>query len=439
MNESISLTKNIVKDLNTNHAVVMLGGKFAILLETINPATGLDEIQFSRVGDIRNLYRNKKIATMVNDKIKMINPADIWLDHKDRRQFKGIVFTPLEPPDGYYNLWRGFAVEPKKGNCKLYKDHIFQNICSSEEEHFEWLTDWMADAVQNPAERPGTAVVLRGPQGTGKGVFATQFGKIYGSHFVHISGQHRLTGKFNNHLKMGLLVFVDEGFWAGDRRDAGTLKAMITEETLLIEPKFQDAVPLRNHLRVIMASNNDWVIPADLEERRFFVLDVCDQCRMDTTYFGAIVKEMENGGRAALLYELLERSIGSNLREIPRTQALYDQMVTSMGSLKKWWLSCLYASKITSDNDEWPSKLSAQDTYDTYITHCSKEKLRHPVTYAHFFRKLHRLCPGIVRRRPGSGSNREYFLYLPHLEQVRKAFEDRIRIVINWDEDQVPF
>jgi hypothetical protein len=321
----------IINKLNKDHAAVMLGGKFTILTEMINPATGYPEIQFSTVTDIRNLYRNKKIKKIFDDKVKLINPADVWLDHPGRRQYRGIVFTLNEPPNGYFNLWKDFAVTPKQGDCSLYLELIHDVICNSDEYHFVWLMDWMADSVQNPGgPRPGTAVVLRGLQGTGKGVFATNFGKIFGSHFVHISGQHRLTGKFNNHLKMALMVFVDEGFSAGDPRDRGTLKAIITEEYMLVEPKFQDSFPLKNHMRVIIASNNDWVIPADLEERRFFVLDVSDKRRVNTEYFGKIVRQMDSGGRQALLYDLLNREITSSFEKSP------EHKPYSIKSLKLW-------------------------------------------------------------------------------------------------------
>jgi phage/plasmid-associated DNA primase len=429
----------IVKELNKNHACVMLSGKFAILSETINPATGLDGIDFSTVGDIKNLYRNRKIEKLVNDKIKMVNIADIWLDHKDRRQFKGIVFDPDRTPKGYYNIWRGFAVEPKKGsNHRPYLSHVLENICRKNAELYVWVKDWMADAVQNPAKRPGTAIVLRGVQGTGKGVFVTQFGKIFGPHFVHINGQHRLTSNFNSHLKMSLLVFVDEGFWAGDRRDAGTLKGMITEETLLIEPKFQDAIPLKNHLRVIMASNSDWVVPADLEERRFCVLDVSDQYQRNTAYFGSIIDEMDNGGREHLLYELLNHKIISNLREIPRTQALYDQILESIDSIKKWWLHCLYEGKICDFDERWPEYRSCLEVQDAYLEF-AKGIDRHPVKGAPFFKKLNRLCPGIRKTKMDLGEGRRNTYIFPFLADARQAFESKIEIPIDWDGDDPPF
>lgn len=73
----------------------MLGGKFAILTETENPATGYYDVFFSNVGDIKNLYRNQKVEKEGADgNIKAVNPVDIWLDHSKRRQYKGIVFSP---------------------------------------------------------------------------------------------------------------------------------------------------------------------------------------------------------------------------------------------------------------------------------------------------------------------------------------------------------
>jgi hypothetical protein len=419
----------------------MLGGKFSILNEIINPATGFFDVSFSSVSDIKNLYRNQKVMKKNQDgRTKLVNPADIWLDHPDRRQYKGIVFAPGDDAlNGYYNLWKGFAVEPCPGDCRLYKAHILENICDGDQHLYDWVVDWMADGVQHPSGRPGTAIVLRGRQGTGKGVFVSTFGQIFGSHFVHVSGQHRLTGKFNNHLKMGLLVFVDEGFWAGDRRDTGTLKAMITEKDMLVEPKFQDAFTLKNHMRVIMASNSSWVVPADLEERRFCVLDVADHHRIDFEYFGAIVEQMRNGGVKALLYDLLNREITSELRRIPRTQALFDQMIQSMDSVERWWLACLYKEKVLDDDMVWPERLPKEGVYNSYLNHCDRERERHPETSPMFFKKLVMVCPGSRSARMTYGEVRQYCILLPDIDKCRQNFQNIVNITIEWDQDEVSF
>jgi Family of unknown function (DUF5906) len=98
--------------------------------------------------------------------------------------------------------------------------------------------------------------------------------RIFGQHAVHISSADHLAGRFNAHLRDACLLFADESYWPGDKRAEGTLKRLITEPDLLIEPKGRDAVTARNMLHVMMASNEDWIVPAGEHERRFAVFDV---------------------------------------------------------------------------------------------------------------------------------------------------------------------
>ena len=58
----------------------------------------------------------------------------------------------------------------------------------------------------------------------------------------------------------------------------------------------------------MLASNEDWVVPASLESRRFFVLDVSNARANDHTYFAAITDELEHGGYEAMLDELLNET-----------------------------------------------------------------------------------------------------------------------------------
>ncbi len=94
--------------------------------------------------------------------------------------------------------------------------------------------------------------------------------RILGPHFYAIHHTKKLTGNFNSHLKDVILAFADEAFWAGDKQAEGVLKAMITEPFVSIEHKGKDAIQIKNHINICIASNNDWVIPAGMEERRLF-------------------------------------------------------------------------------------------------------------------------------------------------------------------------
>ena len=169
-----------------------------------------------------------------------------------------------------------------------------------------------------------------GQEGTGKGVFARQFGRLFGAHFKHIINAKHLVGHFNAHLQHCSVLYADEAFFAGDRQHESVLKGLITEETLLIEPKGLDSYQVRNCIHLIMSSNSEWVVPAGADARRYFVLDVSPTNMQDAKYFGAIVRQMDNGGRGALLKYLLELDVSRfDVRAVPQTAALADQKTRS--------------------------------------------------------------------------------------------------------------
>ena len=262
----------------------------------------------------------------------------MWLAHPDRRQYKGIVFAPGQEVPGYFNLDSGFAVRPERGNCSRFLEHVRNNICRGDEALNDYLCAWMADCVQNRSRRPGVSVVLQGRQGTGKGVFCSQFGALFGRHLIQISQAGHLTGNFNSHFKDKLIVSADEAFWAGDKKAEGVLKSLITEDTIQIEMKGKDVITFRNHIRLIVSSNNNWVIPAGNEERRFFVLDVSEALMQDRTYFASIIAEMNSGGREALLQYLLDYDLSAtDVGSPPKTAALMDQKRHSSSALQRWW------------------------------------------------------------------------------------------------------
>lgn len=201
--------------LNARHAIVMIGGKCVILNETFDPVFNRQDLTFSTVADFKHRYSNRK----VKQGKKRISIARAWLESRERREYEGIIFSPAGGVDRYYNLYRGFACEPCRGDWSLMQAHILEVICNNNQDHYSWLFDWMSYIVQNPGgERPGIAIVLRGKRGTGKGVFVNTFGKIFGVHFLHLYNSNQLVRRFNQQLKDCILCFADEAFFAGDKK-----------------------------------------------------------------------------------------------------------------------------------------------------------------------------------------------------------------------------
>ncbi|MBH0619629.1 hypothetical protein I3A86_26450, partial [Salmonella enterica] len=169
-------------------------------------------------------------------------------------------------------------------------------------EHAEYLLNWCAFLVQKPDQIPEVAIVLKGAKGTGKGTLGNALMRFFGQHAIQLASVYHLVSNFNAHFRDACFVFADEAFWPGDKSADGTLKRLITEPTLFIEKKGKDGVTTTNRTHLMMASNEEWIIPATPGERRYFVLNVSDHKQQDLEWFGNINKQMEEGGLEAMLY-----------------------------------------------------------------------------------------------------------------------------------------
>jgi hypothetical protein len=434
-----------IAQLNQKHAVVMLGGKCVVMNETVEPIFNRPDINFSSTADFKTCYANRMVE-VPKEKGTTLEPlGKIWITSPLRRQYDGIVFAPGQDIPGFYNLFRGLAVKPAKGDWSLMRHHNQEVIATGNEEVCKYLLAWMGRLVQDPGgERPGTSVVMRGPQGAGKGCFASQYGEIFGSHFLHITNPTHLVHRFNQHLKDALLVFVDEGIWAGDKTAEGILKGMVTEKYFMCEPKGKDAFPVKNHVHLIIASNSQWVVPAGLEERRFMVLDVSDKYIQDKEYFEAIFHQMDQGGREAMLYDLLEMDIsGVDLRTIPRTGALLDQISYTMSTAHKFWFERLRAGTLLDHHREWEVYIITEALHQAYLEFADACGERYRLINSQFSKELRRLCPDMKRKHLTINAKQTWVLTVPDLETCRQQFEKIVKVKVNWegdvDEDDLPF
>jgi hypothetical protein len=215
-------------------------------------------------------------------------------------------------------------------------------MCNGDQGAIEYVINWLAFCVQFPASQPEVALVFRGGRGTGKGTLARLMLGLFGGHGLHIANGKLLTGDFNGHLRNTLFLFVDEGFWAGDKSGEGVLKALITEPTITINGKGKDAFSTTNYLKIMFASNDEWVVPAGADERRYQVNDVPNIVQNDHKYFEKLNAWIDDGGDAAWLDFLLGRDLSAfNPRIVPNTAALNRQKLASMSAFDRWVLEML--------------------------------------------------------------------------------------------------
>ena len=87
-------------------------------------------------------------------------------------------------------------------------------------------------------------------------------GALLGRHYEIVSDPRYITGQFNSHMAGLLLIHADEAFWAGDKRAEGKLKNLVTGLTHQLEFKNVDPISLRNHIRLFVTGNREWLVPA---------------------------------------------------------------------------------------------------------------------------------------------------------------------------------
>jgi hypothetical protein len=435
--------------LNEHNAFTMWGGKAVVVHEYPSGA-----FQIRSLDSHRAFYANQK--TQIADaagNLKSVPLGSAWLSHRARRQYEGVEFFPN--PDGargtpnFLNLWKGFSVKPSEtGSYAIFKDHVLNNICNSDAQLFAYVFGWFAQMMQRPREKLGTALILRGAMGTGKSKLGEVFGSLIANHYLQVDDGRYVTGNFNSHMANCLLLQADEAVWAGDKVAEGRLKGLITSDKQLIEGKGVEPIPMVNYVRCLMTSNERWVVPAGLDERRFCVLDVNPRCAQNIEYFREMHAELDAGGRQRLLHDLLQFDLESvNLRKIPKTQALLDQKLRSLESVDGYWFGRLWEGSTTTDSTEWHAQIPTALLFQDYVKVSTQIGERRRQTSSQFGERM--IGFGARKIRPANAVQdgavqRPYFYSLPRLDEARKTFESFVGQSVDWPsadacDDQVPF
>lgn len=419
------LEDQIVAQLNMLHAVINIGSQTVVMTEATN-YKGEKEPQFGTFPDLKMRYANQRIVTCnLRGTEQDACIAEVWIKHPLRRTYSGLVFAPKGTPNGYYNLFDGFPIQPVQGDCSLYLEHLLTNICRGNQEFYDYLLNWMAHAIQFPYILPGVAIVFRGAQGTGKGVATEEFGLLFGRHFAVFTSMAPLIGRFNGHLSDKLVIYINEAVWGGDKAAEGQLKAMITDTHTTVEMKFKDVVRVDSYKRLMFSSNEDWAVPVGKDDRRYFVLDVGSGHKEDHQYFLKIIEQMRNGGSEALMHELMHRDLsGFNVKKMPHTPYSFELKLLSMDSADQF----MYEHLRNASSSSWDIYTPKKILHHEYLSWCDSVGKKHKHPSSVFGKRLNKLISGIEEKKQpvatsGELDKRVAHYVFPSLEKCRSDFE----------------
>jgi len=170
--------------------------------------------------------------------------------------------VPDETAGPVFNTWRGWPIAPVdhgdalRNECETMMDTLFRLITQENEPQMEWLKDWIAYTIQNPADKQQIAPVIVGGQGVGKSAFGNKFlpaliGPLWGTASPNI-----IDGKFNvGPFIDKMIVFVDE---AKFHNETGTdeVKKLIRSVEMPGMLKYGEGGTFRIFARLVFASNH---------------------------------------------------------------------------------------------------------------------------------------------------------------------------------------
>ena len=275
-------------------------------------------------------------------------------EHPDWRVARDteIGFDPAETdPNIRCNLFGGWPTEPVAGDCSNLLD-LLEYLCSGETcegSLLDWVLNWLAYPLQHRGAKMHSAIVVHGPQGTGKSLFFESYARIFG-HYGRILGQEALEDKFNaDWAEKKLFILADEILARAELfHIKNRLKSFITGEWIRVNPKGVAAHNERNHMNIVFLSNERQALVLEEDDRRHCV--IWSPPKLPASFFKAITDEIANGGIAALHHYLLERDLGDFTVATPPPMTsskrdLIEQSTSSEDRFVRDWINLdAYAS-----------------------------------------------------------------------------------------------
>ncbi|MFM2119062.1 MAG: hypothetical protein RL722_530 [Pseudomonadota bacterium] len=262
-----------------------------------------------------------------------------WKSHPGRHIVRPeqVVFDPAERCGSEcINLFRGWGVKPSAGDVAPFLDELRHN-CNEDEEVMSWVLDWLAYPLQFPGSKMQTAILMHGPEGSGKNLLFECYAQIHGRHSQTV-GQAQIESNWNEWKSGKTFILFDEVVSQSEKRhQKGKLKALITQAKANIEAKFADLRSEDDRSNMVFLSNETAPLALDDGDRRYCVIRV--ESKGAPALHSAFVAWRDKGGASALFDFLLARDLAgfSVATKPPLTEAKEDLIELGRTSPARFW------------------------------------------------------------------------------------------------------
>lgn len=177
-----------------------------------------------------------------------------------------------------FNTWRPTEYQKNTLYCSRIPDtiaKIIHHVTGNDDETFEHFINWVA-YIQQYRTKTGTAWVLHGVPGTGKGLlFHHILRPIFGPDYCAVKQIKDLTDRFNGWMEQTILCNVDEAnaedLSYDSKEIVNALKNWITEPYQNVRHMQAVAKQCRSWINFVFTTNDFGILPIQEGDRRFNV------------------------------------------------------------------------------------------------------------------------------------------------------------------------
>lgn len=309
---------------------------------------------------ITNADYNKRLSgevvvVGVNEKgqTKYVAANKFWEGNTHKHIYRNIVFTNKQTNNSDYNLFTGFGINPKQGDCSKIINHIQDVVCAGNEINSKALLDLNAWQVQNIGRPSRIITALQSvEQQIGKGCYCNDIlAPIFGNSGFTTSDIGQIIGRFNDTIRGKAFIFLDECLFAGDRKAADAIKSLATATRIGVESKGVPTVQFPCATNLFLSTNHADAAHIEEADARYWILEVSPHRKGDTHYFEELYAEINGGGLSAFLYYLLNRDVIGFVpqRDVPIDNEAKNKMIRNSINpydARKWLEECCISRMI---------------------------------------------------------------------------------------------
>ena len=252
--------------------------------------------------------KTKKGEVVYKDK-KFI---EMWLDDPRIRKYDNYVFkpAPLKVEDYEYNTWTDFEItkipfENDESIIQRFLDYM-KNLFNNDEV-VNYILAYFANRIQNPAIRNMVCTILYGEEGDGKNRLFDIFKNIVGDkYYTELENAKQMFGTHSCIEKEKLFICVNEAKGKDNYENRETLKARITTDKLLVNPKGIQEFKIDNFCDYVMTTNNPNAVNLHDKSRRYLYVETTSYYSRNSEFFNALSNDIIDNSKALrVIYEYL--------------------------------------------------------------------------------------------------------------------------------------